>query len=236
MKRFVVIALFVVLLPVSSNALTLAGLRFMTSDKLGQDTSSATKYWSNAAQNAWINAAIRHISLVALCYTRDTAFAIEVSKTNYNMPSDYIKAEGILIAAKGASADLDWSPIGLKPTNPSDLGKNATPSPLPTEWRDLGERTRKIRFAPSPAVACTAVVTFFAYDRTLDSDTMTCNLPLAFQDLVPVCAAADLWSRTRQGNPYWQEFIERLSLLVPAIQRRTEEETPSAKPGNKPTP
>ena len=219
------------LAPVSAHALTLAHLRFLTSDKLGQDTSRVDKHWSNTAQNAWINAAIRTVSFMGLCYTRDTTFALVASKTEYTMPSDYIKAEGFEIGSKASSSELDRSPVGVTPVDPATLGKAASVRVLPTQMKDKGGIIRKIVLTPSPLIEDTVKVTFYAYAPSLDADTSPCALPLAFQYLVPVCAAADLWSSTRTGNPYWQEFIDRLTLLVPAGRIQTVPEVPAATPG-----
>lgn len=231
MKRLISVVVFILFLCGSASALTLADLRFLTADKLAQDTSATTKAFSDATLNAWINGAIRTISKMALCYSKDTTVIFLERKTDYAMPSDYIKAEAIVLGQKGNTGVLDVSPMGLIPVSGSILGKGLQQSTIkvPQQFQDRGEAVRKVRVAPAPSLTYDSVtVTYFAYSRSLTTDTMECTLPLSFQYVVPHLAAADSWSKTRRENPFWQEFVNRLSILVPASVKPVEQEPPSS--------
>ena len=218
--RYVLI--FVLLLTGTAHAETLAALRYRTALRLGQDTSSTAKQWSDAEINTWVNDAIRYISHVSLCYVRETTFTMTIDSTDYTMSADYIRAAGVVI---------EGNPIGLKGTAAADLGKQAVKSNTPTQWEDLGEIVRKIRLSPKPKAPQEVSVSFYAYSRQLSGDTVNCLLPQAFQYCIPDYAASQCWGRTRLPDPYWGWFIDRLSVLVPAIQKGSDPEVPAASPG-----
>lgn len=232
MKRLISAVILSLVLCGSAQGLTLAELRFLTSNKLGQDTAETRKRFDDDAIDAWINAAIRTISKMALCYSKDTTISVVKQKTSYAMPHDYIRAEGVVLGRKGATEALDLSPYGIKATAASDMGKGAQGTGsvrIPNQFQDKGETIRKIVLTPAPSMTFdSATVTYFAYSRELTQDTMECTLPLAFQMVVPHLAAADAWSNTRQSNPFWAEFLARMELLVPASVKPVEPENPSA--------
>ena len=228
MKRVVLLLVGLLFVASSANALTLAGLRYRAQLTLGYDSTSTTSRWTDAELNTWINDGIRYVSKAALCYERDTTYEMVESKTKYTMPSDFIRVKGVKVGSKGSSVELDRSPVGMKSSSISDLGKEEGTRVLPTQWEDAGEKTRVLTISPAPAINDSMTVTYFAYAPTLDSDTATCALPLAYQFVVPVYAASMAWGRTRSADPYWQQFIERLQWLVPTDQKQTEPENPRA--------
>lgn len=230
MKRLVLVLVGVLFMAGSANALTLAGLRYRTALKLGYDTSSTATRWTSAELNTWINDGVRYVAKAALCYERDTTYAMVAQKTKYTMPSDFIRVKGVKVGSKGASLDLDRSPTGMKSSSIADLGKATGTRLLPTQWEDAGEKTRILTISPAPGINDSMTVTYFAYPWMLDYDTSTCALPLGYQFCVPDYAASMAWDRTRSSAPYWSNFIDRLQWLVPTEQKQTEPENPRVTP------
>lgn len=220
MKKVLLFAILLLLSAQSASALTLADLRYRASLTLGRDTSSArTQHWTNLELNAWINDAIRYVSQVSLCLRRDTVFVLDTGKTDYTMPVDYIKLDGVVIGSKGPSRDQDRSPLGGKVVIPSSLGRTVSTRLSPDQWQDRGEIVRQIRCSPSPIIRDTVRVTYYAYGRQLTQDTMECNLPTSFQFALPDYVASAAWGRMRSPDLYWERFVARLSVLVPSIQQ-----------------
>jgi hypothetical protein len=214
MKR-VGILILVFLVCGSAHGLTLLQLRNRVDDKLGQATASTSTHWTSATLDNWINDAVQTVSKMGLCYTRDTTFALDTGKTEYTMPADYIMTKEIILGAKQTQLVFTRSPFGGVLVPGSQMGKEAgASSPYPSQWQDKGESIRKLRCTPSPRIIDSVTVTYYAYGRNLSGDTAQCDLPSAYQRLVPVLAASSAWSKTRTGNPYWQEFVDQLSAMI----------------------
>lgn len=225
MKRLILLMVLLWVAPSFAQELTLAQLRYRTALKLGEDTTATTRRWSNAELNTWINDGITYISKATLCYERDTTYAAWKDTTEYVLPVDFIRVAGVKMGSKGSSSEIFRSPIGLTGAATSDLGKG-----VETTFDDSGEETRLLTLSPAPEISDSMTVTYFAYMRWLLHSDSVCHLPRAYQVMIPDYAASMAWDRTREPDPYWPKFIERLAPLIQSDQKYTQPENPRITP------
>ncbi len=227
---FVVALVLVLVFTCDAQALDRYGLRVRAEYALGQDTTATTKYYQEGMLNEWINDGVNYVSELTLCVEKETTLVIVASTTDYDMPSDFIRALGVIFAKKGAAVDLDVSPRGLRRTVGPLVGKEALDRAAgPLTYEDIGKTEKKLRFTPSPIASDSAFVRYAAYGDALDYDTSTCNLPRAYQLLIPDYAAWKAFAKTRiEPNPYKAMFLENLQILgLEPMARPPEQPSPS---------
>lgn len=214
----------------SASAADLAELRKLTKLTLNQDTLATAVNYPNSMIDRWVNDAIKVVSKGAGCVERETTLVVLKDKATYTMPSDYIRAQGLLLAMTG---ELVYQPRGLKARPQSELGSEAgSRVEGPKVFTDKGAKIKKIVLSPAPLLDVdTAVVTYLAYGQTLTTDTSTCDLPDEYLGAVSLYAAWRCWAAKQTGsNPYRDDLFSLLQLLGVAYDRPRDETPPSEVP------
>lgn len=232
MKRVALVLILLLAMTASGQAITLAGLRYAVMTMMDQDTSLTPRRWTNTELNFWINRAIGFVSDVALCVEKETTLVLVPSQTDYNMPSDFIKAKGAMIwDTTSGSIDLDRSSVGLLVVEEKDLGKEAGGRVYgPYQVVDLGRSLRKIRFGPTPMADYTIKISYWGRGRDLTADTMTCDVPISFEAAVIEKAASLSWQKLRLADPYINNFWIDMQNLVPRLQTPSQVQPQSKAP------